>query len=210
MGYFDFKPFEVNSTLAPSTLTGGTSMGMSMSSMMSYAGPIMGILGGISAGFGSYFQAQSAASNLQFQADMSAINARMAEKTAQSILDAGQKAQGQVGLRAGKVVAAQKAGQGHRGVAIGEGNAAEEVATTNLMKETDMLTINANATRQAWAARTQSVNAANESLLKGTMAESINPFTSMTTSLLNSGTAVASSWYQHRKINRLAAVLGVE
>lgn len=181
-----------------------------MSGFSSYAGPIMGAIGGIGAGLGAYFSAESAKNNLKFQSDMAALNARMAENTAQSIMQAGEKAIGQQTLRAGKVKSAQRASQAARGIVAGEGNAAEEVATTDLMKETDSLTINANAVRQAWAARTQAVNAQNESLLKGTTADSINPFAAAGTSLINSATSVASSWYQSKRMDRIAALLGGE
>lgn len=218
MAYF-YEPFVAKDF---STISGGTSS-VSTSSMMSYAGPIMAVVGAVQSGIGAYYSAQSAKDNLQFQSEMSAINARMseinarqAEKTAQSILYAGEKAQGQVSLRAGKVKGAQRASQGARGIVAGEGNAAEEIATTDLMKETDMLTINANATRSAWAARmagvnaqTQSINASNEALLRGVSAAGISPFMSAGTSLLNSGAAVATSWYSMQRANRLADALGV-
>ena len=205
-----------------STISAGKST-LSSSSMMSYAGPIMAVVGAVQSGIGAYYSAQSAKDNLQFQSEMSSINARMseinarqAERTAQSILYAGEKAQGQVSLRAGKVKGAQRASQGARGIVAGEGNAAEEIATTDLMKETDMLTINANATRSAWAARmagvnaqTQSINASNEALLRGVSAAGISPFMSAGTSLLNSGAAVATSWYSMQRANRLADALGV-
>lgn len=183
--------------------------GMTGMQALSYLGPIMGIFGAIQGGFGAYFQAKSQKSNLEFQADMAAINARMAERSAQSILEAGQKEAGVVSMRAGKVMGAQKVSQAARGVQMGVGSAAEEIATTQLMKEQDMLTINANATRQAWAARMQSTNMQNESLLKGTTADSISPFASASASLLASGAAVASSWYKYNKLNDLASVLGV-
>lgn len=191
---------------APST---AGAAGSGMSGILGAAGPAFAIFGALQAGFGSYFSAQSQKSSLQFQSDMSAINARMAEKTAQNILQQGEQAQSQVGLKAGKVAGAQKASQGARGIAIGEGSAAEEIATTNLMKETDMMTINANAVRASNAARTQSVNAANDSLLKGTSADSISPFSAASTSLISSASTVASSWYASSKMNRMAAALGV-
>ena len=179
------------------TLAGGppAASGMTEMQALGYLGPIMGIFGAIQGGFGAYYSAKSQKSQLEFQADMAAINARMAEMSAQSILQAGQKEAGAVSMRAGKVLGAQRASQAARGIQAGVGSAAEEIATTQLMKETDMLTINANATRQAWAARMQATNLANESLLKGTTADSISPFASAATSLIGSGSQVASQWY---------------
>ena len=167
--------------------------------MSNYGAPIMGAIGAISSGIGAYFSAESQKSQLQFQSDMAALNAKAAENTAQSILQAGSREASNLSMRAGKVVSSQKAGQGARGVQIGVGSAAEEVATTNLMKETDMLTINANAVRAAGAARMQSTNYANQSLLQGTSASSINPYASMGSSLMTGAAQVAPQWYKALK-----------
>lgn len=201
-----------------STLLGGapasapaTSSGFNISPQtMSTVGAIMGVAGGIQAGFGAYFSAKSTANNLEFQAKMSEINARAAEVQAQSIMDQGQKAIGQVTMKAGKVVSAQKVSQASRGIAMGEGSAAEEVATTELMKEIDKYTINANAVRAAEAARMQKVNYMNDSLLKNTTADTISPFSSAATSLMSSASTVASSWYNSSRSAKIAAALGIE
>lgn len=195
------------------TMLGGTgNSGQAASNSSGMAGsvaPIMGIIGAISQGLGAYQSAKSTKMNLEFQRDMAVINARMAENTAQSIMEQGKQAIGQVGMKARKVKGAQKVSQASRGLAMGEGSTAEEIATTDLMKETDMITINANTVRAAMAARTQSVNATNESLLKGTTADSISPFSAASTSFMNSATSVASSWYRNNKLDRLATQLGV-
>ena len=101
-------------------------------------------------------------------------------------------------MAAGKVKASQKVSQAARGVQIGVGSAAEEIATTDLMKEADMLTINANATRQAWAARMQATGYASESLMQGTSAESLSPASAAFSSLLTSAAAVAPQWYRRK------------
>jgi hypothetical protein len=199
----------------------GASSGMSASTAMGYGGLAMGMIGAISGGIGSYFQAESMKSSLSFQSQMSdinaesakfnaALNARGAEKTAQSIMSAGQQAIGQVGLKAGKVKGSELASQGARGIAIGEGNTAERIATIDLMKEIDSLTINANMVRQAMATReagastygaemARATGYQNESLIKGTTADSISPFSSMSTSLMSGATSVASNWYRFKR-----------
>lgn len=166
---------------------------------MSTLGPLMGVLGAIQSGFGSYYQARSLKSNLKYQSGMAAINSRLAERTAQSILQAGEQAQGLVSMRAGKVKAAQKVSQAARGVQIGVGSAAEEIATTDLMKEIDMMTINSNAVREAEAARMQAVNYGNEALMSEAAADGVNPYASGVTSLIDSGTSVAMSWYRGKQ-----------
>lgn len=208
MGYF-YEPFVVDKSLELSSTLGGTTA-TSTSSVLSYAGPIMSVVGAIQSGIGAYYSAAAAKSNLEYQRDMyainekmNAINARMAENTAQTILRAGQQEQGRVSLRAGKVKSSQRASQGARGIQMGVGNTAEEIATTDLMKELDMLTINANTVRSAWSARmggvnaqTASVNSANASLMSAASAGSINPYMAAGSSLISSGGAVASSWYE--------------
>ena len=202
-----YMSYPVNPALTQqSTLLGGTSAATAMNNF----GVGMSIAGALQSGIGAYFSVQSVKDNLKFQSDMSAINARIAEQSAQSILLAGEKEQGRVSMKAGKVKGAQRASQASRGIVAGVGSAAEEIATTDLIKETDMYTINANAVRQAWAARTQSVNAMNTSLLQGTSADSLNPYMAAGTSLIESGALVASSWYQQRRSNRIASILGVD
>lgn len=209
---------QLSSWANKSTLLGGSASAaaptsswasMSMPQAISMAGTVMGVFGGIQSGFGAYFSAKSTKSNLEFQADMAKINARMSENQAQSILDQGNKAIASQTLKAGKVMSSQKASQGARGIAMGEGSAAEEIATTDLMKEIDKYTINANAVRAAEAARMQSVNYSNESLLKGATAEGISPFSAASTSLINSATSVASSWYSNRQQSLIAQRLGI-
>lgn len=202
MGYYDMGSGNFAAVDSPGS---GSSGGGSNAG--GYAAGLTAIIGAIMSVYGAYSSIQSTKRSIEFQAEMAKINARMAEQTAQSILFAGSKAAGQVSLKAGKVVGAQRASQGARGIVAGEGSAAEEIATTNLMKETDMLTISANATREAWAARTQSVNARNESIIRGTSADTLSPYMAAGTSLLNSGTAVASSWYQMKRDQQLVAAM---
>lgn len=123
---------------------------------------------GINQGFQlgmSSIQARSAASNLDLQSKMAEINARQAEESAQYYMWAGEQQIGQLTLRAGKIKSAQRASQAARGIVAGVGSAAEEIATTDLMKETDAITININAVRASNAARTQKVNFENQSML---------------------------------------------
>jgi len=177
---------------------------------MATVGAVAGIFGGINSAYGAFASARSTKNQLEFQARMSEINARMAESQAQSILLSGERQIGQLTLRAGKVASSQKASQAARGIAMGEGSAAEEIATTHLMKEIDSLTINANAVRQAWAARSQGVNYSNQAMMSEASASGISPVSSAGTSLVSSATTVASSWYNSSRSAKIAAALGIE
>lgn len=211
-------------SLVSRSMLGGTSVGglSTVSQALSYAGPILALMGAVQTGIGTYYSSESLKSGLEYQSRVSDINARLselnaraAERTAQEILLSGEREAGRVSLKAGKVKSAQKVSQAARGVAIGEGSAAEEIATTDLMKEVDMLTINSNAVRAASAARIsgvaagiQEVSYENDARLKMASASGINSFSMATSSLLSSSTAVAKAWYQMKQTKALSALFG--
>ncbi len=118
-----------------------------------------------SAAIGAYFSGQAA----KYQAKIADTNARIAELSAQSSLYAGQKEVGRMTLRAGQLKGTQRATMAANGVALGVGNAAEIEASTDLMKEIDKQTIEANAVRGAFGYRTQAVNYQNEATMKRTV-----------------------------------------
>lgn len=128
----------------------------------------------------TFYQLESNAINLEtesstamFQSGISAMNARNAENTAQYILQSGQKEIAKLTLRAGKIKGAQTASMAARGLALGEGSTAEVAATTDFMKETDALTINANTVRSAAAQRIQAANFEAQARMQGVNAESL-------------------------------------
>lgn len=158
------------------------------------------IAGMFSSAIGSYYSADLQKSNLKFQADMADINARISEQSAQSALNQGQRQAGQISMRAGQIKSGQRAAMAANGIDLGTGNAAEVQASTDIMKEIDMNTAEANAVRAAWGYRTQAVNTQNEALIKRSAASSISPMGSAATSLLGSATSVAGNWYQMNKM----------
>jgi hypothetical protein len=186
-------------------------------------GGVFAVAGAIQGAIGSYYSAKSQAlqlesqsSSLAFQADISRLNAVQAEFTAQQIMRAGNLKQGQVSLRAGKIKSSQRASLAARGIDLSVGSAVETIATTDLMKEIDMLTVNSETVRSAEAARLQRQNYLTQSAIQDVSAENvmassrtISPFMSATSSLLGSAGAVASTWYQDRKLAAIAEKLGV-
>lgn len=189
----------------------------------SQLGGIFAIGGAIQGAIGSYFNAKSQAlqlesqsSSLAFQADMSRLNAVQAEFTAQQIMRAGNLKQGQVSLRAGKIKSSQRASLAARGIDLGVGSAVETIATTDLMKEIDMLTVNSETVRSAEAARLQRQNYLTQAAIQDVSSENvmassrtISPAMAATTSLLGSASSVANAWYQDRKLAAMAAKLGI-
>ena len=190
----------------------------------SQLGGIFAVAGAVQGAIGSYFNAKSQAlqlesqsSSLAFQADMSRLNAVQAEFTAQQIMRAGNLKQGQVSLRAGKIKSSQRASLAARGIDLGVGSAVETIATTDLMKEIDMLTVNSETVRSAEAARLQRQNYLTQAAIQDVSAENvmassrtISPTMAATTSLLGSASSVANAWFQDRKLAAMAAKLGLE
>jgi hypothetical protein len=191
---------------------------------MSQTGSIFAIGGAVTGAIGSYYAAQnqkaqleSQASSMRFQSDISELNAAQAEFTAQQILRAGQQKQGQIGLRAGKIKSSQRASMAARGIDLGVGSAVETIATTDLMKEIDMLTVNADTVRSSEAARLQRQNYLTASAMQDVSAsnlaasgDSISPFMAAGSSILGSAGSVANAWYQDRKLAAIASRLGIE
>lgn len=163
---------------------------------MSLTGQVAGML---TSTIGSYYSANLQKSNLKFQADMAEVNARISEQSAQSALNQGQRQAGQISMRAGQIKSGQRATMAANGIDLGTGSAAEVQASTDIMKEIDMDTAEANAVRAAFGYRMQETNSLNEAQMKRSASDSISPFSSAATSLLTGATSVAANWYQMNK-----------
>jgi hypothetical protein len=85
------------------------------------------------------------------------VNAKISEIGAQSELEAGQKQVASMTLQAGQLKSRQRAAMAANGIDLGEGSAAEILASTDIMKEIDKGQIEQNAIRAAWGHRTQGV-----------------------------------------------------
>lgn len=159
--------------------------------------------GALNSAIGSYYASRSQASTLKFQAQMAEINARLSESAAQNAMYRGQRESGALTLKAGQLKGRQRAAMAANGVALGEGSAAEIMASTDTMKEMDANTLASNAVLEAWGYRTQGMNATNEALMARATAGGISPFGSAAGSLLGSAGQVASSWYSLNKTGAL-------
>lgn len=201
---------------APTAATQGQAQTMgAIGNMMTLAGAIQGIVGTYYSSKTQKYQLESQKLSFQYKQAMSEINARQMENQAQAILLQGERQIGQVTLRAGKIKGATRASQAARGIVAGVGSAAEEIATIDLMKETDALTINANAVRAAGAARMSAVGMSNEALMAQLSAENagiaagqVSPFGNALSSMVTAAGSVASSWYSNNRLARLEAALG--
>jgi hypothetical protein len=182
--------------------------------MFQTVGPILAIAGMASSAIGAYYSAKtqqyqlnSQALTMDFQKSMSELNAKNAEFTAQTILESGQRQIGAATMRAGNIKGSAKASMAARGIQAGVGSAADVIATTDLIKEVDVNTINARSVQAAEAQRMQKVNLENQAMMSGVSADNarmgastINPFMSTTGSLLGSASTVATAYYSDKRM----------
>lgn len=148
---------------------------------------------------GSYWSAKNNQITLEGQAALADTNARIAELGAQQELFRGQQEVARLTMAAGQLKGRQRVAMAANGIDLGEGNAAEIQASTDLMKEIDKNTAHANAVRSAWGYRTQGMNYQAEATVKRGAAGGISPGMAAFSSLLGGAGQVASGWYAANK-----------
>jgi len=164
------------------------------------AGSLMLNLGGMfSNAIGSFYSADTKKYQLRTEAIIADTNARIAELGAQTALNQGQQEIGNLTLKAGQLKSTQRTSMAANGIDLGEGNAAEVLASTEIMKEVDKNTIEANAVRSAWGYRMKATNFQNEALTARNTSSAISPWASGFTSLLGDAGKVADRWYSLNK-----------
>jgi len=155
--------------------------------------------GGLASAAGSYYGAKSEQTQLDVQADIADVNSRIAELGAQSVLRQGQREVGRVTMQAGQLKSRQRASMAANGVDLNEGSAAELQDSTDIMKEIDAATVEANSIRSAWGYRTQGTSYQNQALGARTTSSAISPFGNAATSLIGGATKAAAGWYNYKR-----------
>jgi hypothetical protein len=148
---------------------------------------------------GAYNSASMQKDSLGFQANIADINSRMAEQSAQTELQRGEREYQSSRLRTGQLKGRQRASLAANGVDLGVGSAAEILTSTDVMGEIDANTIQANAIRQAWGYRTQATGYQNDALIKRASASSINPGMAAVSTLLTEGAKMGSTFVSMNK-----------
>lgn len=158
----------------------------------------MGI-GAVGSAFGAYYSAKSAKNNLQFQAQMSEINARMSELGAKGALLRGERDVQASKLRTAQLKGAQRAATAANGFDLGDDTSARILTSTDVMGEIDANTIAADAIASAWGYRMQAQNLRGEAAVGRASASGVSAAGSAMTSLLGDSGQVAASWYKFKK-----------
>lgn len=191
---------------------------------MTVVGPLMSIFGAATSAIGSFYAVQSQqnqlkmqAQNQRFAAEMGRINQQQARFVAGEIGREGQRVSGRYTMQAGQARAAARAGLAARGAALGEGSAREILASMDVVKEIDRLTINSATVRQQEEAKMRAFNLGvgatmadvSAMNLQG-MAGSLSPGLGLATSLLGSAAQIGGSWARNRRVEEFLAGIGTQ
>lgn len=155
--------------------------------------------GAFIAAIGAVSSVMSSRLALKGAAEIAAINAGVAERAAQQEEARGQELIAQATERAGQVKGSQRAAMAANGIDLGEGSAAEILTSTDMVKEHDIQTIQANAVRAAWGHRMNATSLTNQARSNMASADSASPLLAGTSSLLSSAGQIAGSWYAMNK-----------
>ena len=158
----------------------------------------VGIAGSVMSVVGAFASAQAQKAQLEWQADVAAINAATAEGSARTALQMGQREEQALRLRTSQLKAGQEAGLAANGIDLGEGSAARVRASTDIMGEIDANALAANAVRTAFGYRTQGANYRSQAVMARGAAGAVNPLMSAGSTALTNAGLVAQQWYMMR------------
>lgn len=145
---------------------------------------------------GSMYSAKMQKDQLRSQARIAEINAEVSDSNARQIVRAGTIEESRVKLAGAQAKSTQVAQLASSGVDIaGSNTALARLTGTDLITEVDANTVRSNALRAAWGQRFESTNLRNQARSLNATASSISPGLAGFTSLINSASAVAQSWY---------------
>jgi len=192
-------------------------LGSQVAEGLTIGGQIASVFGAATSAIGTYYNMRSQqnqlkmqAQNAQFQAEMSRINQRAAEFTAEQIGMEGQARSAQYTMRAGQAKASAKASLAARGATLGQGTAREIIASMDVVKEIDRLNINASTVRAQEAARLQAFNLGTQATMAGLTASNLSatagtimPGFGAATSLLSSAADIGANWARNKRFEEL-------
>lgn len=150
--------------LHPADVDPGAGWGK-FASYMQIAGSIISIMDSIHGARMQKEALKEQASALKHKAWMANFNARRAEEFADGIMGDARHAFGRISQEYEQFKETQKTRTAKRGVVVGVGSSQELLATVDISKEVDKITINRNALRKAAAVRMGAVNQRNEALM---------------------------------------------
>jgi len=143
-------------------------------------------------------QANAQADMANYNAAVARNNATMAEYQAQDAISRGNAAAEEHSRKVAALVGTQRNSMAARGLDISEGTPLDIVSDTETLGSIDQRTIKTNAEKEAWSARVQSGNYANQAGMYKLQAENTSPLMVGAGSLLSGAASVADKWYRDK------------
>jgi hypothetical protein len=166
---------------------------------MSYALVAVAVVAVVGAGvsaYGASAQATAAKQQADYQAQVNANNAKIAEYQRTDAINRGQDAAEKSLQQQALLLSQQRAALAANGVDLNSGSATDLFASTKFLGAQDVNTIQSNAAREAWGYKNDSANALQDSNLNRWKAATTSPGKQAAlaggTSLLNSASSYAS------------------
>ena len=166
------------------------------------AAPYMMLAATAASAVGASNSASAQQAGLNYQADVAANNAQIAEWQAQDAIRQGQDQEQSSRLQYAATKGKQRAALAANGVALDEGSAVDILTSTDYANEMDASTIQANAARSAWGYRTQGTSYSDNAASLRAGAGAVSSGSSAGLSLLGSAGQLATSWYQNSKATK--------
>lgn len=145
--------FGSNANAAQATTTSVAAAGLVGSAISALGGAVSGMM-----------NARALKKISRYQAEIEERNAQMNELSAHMALEQSNWQIGQITRRAGLMMATQRTQQGASGLRIGVGSHAENLASTEILKEIDVNQQYVNGYREAWGIRSQGLAAQNRAV----------------------------------------------
>lgn len=176
--------------------------GASSAGVLQAAGVLLQGIGSYYARRSQRFGLQSRAIESDYASSTAALNARAASLDAEFLARQGQQQRAQVTAQYGQQISRQRASVGASGVVSGSGSSAEVLASQELAKQQDAITIDLNTLRAVRNAQSQAVDYRNQAALEAVQAQNyrrsaraINPLLGAATSFIGGATQIAPQWY---------------
>lgn len=147
----------------------------------------------------AYNQSKASKAAYEYQAAVANNNATLDEYKARDAIMRGQSAEIAQRMKTAGLKGTQRASLAARGLDLGEGSASDILTSTDMMGETDALTIRDNASREAWGYRVRRDGTTADAGMYGSRASAERPGMAAATSLLTGAGKVAGGWYRYSK-----------
>lgn len=148
---------------------------------------------------GAYYNAAGQRDTLKAAANIDDLNAKLAEKSAQSAILSGQREEQSVNLQTAEIKSAQKTAFAANGIDLNSTTPLSVLTSTDVVGKWKATSVAVNALNRSFGYQTQAMNATNKGLYDRAAASGINPFLSTAGSLISGAGRVAQSWYSLKK-----------